>query len=51
MMQIIQKDIVANDIGRAAFAVFGFLLSVGGTLLNILIERVELRQSRVEKGL
>lgn len=49
MMQIIQKEILANDIGRAGFAVFGFLLSVVGTLLNLLIERVELRKAQVEK--
>jgi hypothetical protein len=44
LMQVIQRDSLSNDVGRAIFAAIGFLLSIGGTLLNVCIERLELKQ-------
>lgn len=42
-LQVWERQTLSNDVGRAVFAGFGFLLAAAGTLLNVCIERLDLK--------
>ena len=39
-MQIDDREIISNDIGRVLFAGMSFLLSIAGTMMNLCVERL-----------
>jgi hypothetical protein len=43
LMQVFSREALSNDVGRALFGLYGFVLSVGGSLLNICVERLEMK--------
>lgn len=42
-VQLTDRPSLSNDFGRLVFAVISFMLSVGGTVVNICIEKVDRR--------
>lgn len=44
--QIMREEALLDDVGRFAFALFGFVLSIASTFLNNSIERLDLKIQR-----
>ena len=45
LMQVLYRDGLSNDVGRAVFGAISFVVSVGGSSLNVCLERIDLRAS------